>query len=190
MSNRNMRGAARVGIVAILLSCVLIAMGWWYYGAFTWNYPLWKSQARLKIWRVVGDPLDKEARRIAGGGAVNCGSSNGREDNTNRVTGCISDAVNHHRGFRARFSYFGAESYGAEGIAGAPDGSVYEIVLRISPVFSGNDVMLVRRPCPNPLRIAFRESSPIPGCAPFATSASEYEVLRDDGMRNRAALGY
>jgi len=185
-----MRGTARVGVVAILLCFVLAAMGWWYYGAFTWNYPIWKSQARLKIWRLFGDPLDKEARRIAGPSAVNCGSSNGREDDTNRVTGCVSDAVSHHHGFRARFSYFGTESYGAEGLAGAPDGSVYELVLRISPVFSGNDVLLVRRPCPAPLRIALRENSPIPGCAPFAASTNDYEVLHDDGVKNRVAIGY
>ncbi len=185
-----MRGMSRIGILALMLCCVLAAMGWWYYGAVSWNYPLWKSQARLKIWRLFGDPLDKESKRIAGRDAVNCGASDGREENTNRVTGCISDAVSHHRGFRARFSYFGTESYGAEGLAGRPDGTVYELVLRISPVFSGGDVLLVRRACPAPLRIAFRETSPIPGCAPFAASASDYEVLRDDGVRNRAAIRY
>ena len=98
--------------------------------------------------------------------------------------------MSHHHGFRARFSYFGTEAYGAEGLAGASDGTVYELVLRISPVFSGEDVLLVRRECPTPLRIAFRENSPIPGCAPFAGSANDYEVLRDDGVRNRAAIGY
>lgn len=190
MSNRTMRGMSRIGILALMLCCVLAAMGWWYYGAVSWNYPLWKSQARLKIWRLFGDPLEKESKRIAGRDAVNCGASDGREENTNRVTGCISDAVSHHRGFRARFSYFGTESYGAEGLAGRPDGTVYELVLRISPVFSGGDVLLVRRACPAPLRIAFRETSPIPGCAPFAASASDYEVLRDDGVRNRAAIRY
>jgi hypothetical protein len=180
----------RIGVVAILLCFVLGAMGWWYYGAFSWNYPLWRSRARLRVWRIFGDPLDKESKRITGRDAVNCGASDGREENTNRVTGCVSDAVSHHRGFRARFSYFGTESYGAEGLAGTPDGNVYELVLRISPVFSGNDVLLVRRECPVPLRIAFRENSPIPGCAPFALSANDYEVLRDDGVRNRAAIGY
>jgi hypothetical protein len=185
-----MRGMTRIGVLAILLCSVLAAMGWWYYGAFSWNYPQWKSRARLKIWRMFGDPLDKESKRIAGRDAINCGVSDGREEHTNRVTGCISDAVSHHRGFHARFSYFGTEAYGAEGLAGAPDGPIYELVLRISPVFSGEDVLLVRRACPAPLRIAFRENSPIPGCAPFAASANDYEVLRDDGVRNRAAIGY
>ncbi len=134
----------RIGVLAILLCCILASMGWWYYGAFSWNYPQWKSRARLKVWRIFGDPLDKESKRIAGRDAVNCGTSDGREEHTNRVTGCISDAMSHHHGFRARFSYFGTEAYGAEGLAGAPDGPVYELVLRISPVFSGNDVLLVR----------------------------------------------
>ncbi|HLH08539.1 MAG TPA: hypothetical protein VKW78_14965 [Terriglobales bacterium] len=185
-----MRRSVRFAVIAVAFGLLFAALGWWYYGPVTWSYPQWKSQVRLRVWRILGDPLDHEARRIAGPDAVNCGTSNGREDDTARVTGCISDAIGHHRGFRARFSYFAASSYGAEGLAGAPNGPVYELVLRLSPVFAGEEVSLIRRRCPEPMRVAMREDSPIPGCAPFATSISDYQVLRDDGAPNRASLGY
>lgn len=185
-----MRGRARSLAVVLLLCCSAAALGWWYYGAFTWNYPRWKSEARLRFWRVFGDPLDREAKSLAGRHAIDCGKSNGREQDTDRVTGCITDAISHHHPFRARFNYFGTESYGAEGLVGSADGHVYELLLRLSPLFSSDDVLLLRRTCNAPLRIAFRESMPIPGCAPFANSAEDYEVLRDDGVRSRVALGY
>jgi hypothetical protein len=172
-----MRGLPKIFLAGMLAMATLGFAVWWNYATVAMSYPAYKLRLRQRTWRVFGDPLDWEARRIAGLRAVDCGVLGKDARAANRIAACISTARLDRRGFRIRFSVCGIDSCGAEGLVGSPDGAVYQLSLGVSH----GAVTLKRRTCPSPLGLGETDFGNFYlYCLPKVESEDEIEVLRRD----------
>jgi hypothetical protein len=172
-----MRGLPKLLLAGMLAIATLGFAVWWNYAAVAMSYPAYRLRLRQWTWRVFGDPLDWEARRIAGLHAVDCGALGKDAREANRIAACISTARLDHRGFRTRFNVCGMDSCGAEGLVGSPDGAVYQLSLDVAH----GSVTLKRRACPSPLGLGQADFGNFYlYCLPREAPEDEIEVLRRD----------
>lgn len=77
------------------------------------------------VW-IIGDKLDWESRRLAGGNARNCGTVS-YNANGGKASECVGKAVRDKEPFRVRFETISMDEASAFSIVGAPDGQLYHI---------------------------------------------------------------
>jgi hypothetical protein len=107
-----------------------------------------------------GDPLERESRKIAGPGAVDCGRA--PFGGPLRVNDCVLRAVIEKRPFRARFILIGIDYHLETALVGAAEGSAYEITFMEGP-YVPPEYRLQQEQCPEPLKLEVTDQGSVNG---------------------------
>jgi len=144
MARYRMIGA---GITVVLVLFAGLFSIWRHEAAYSNRSMLdYASNRWTTLW--VGDLLERESRRLAGPGAINCGrASVGAPE---RVNDCILKAAQQEgRAFWGRYSMPAKDAYLEKAVVGTAQGRTYEIVLAEGPAVSP-DARLSESECPQP----------------------------------------
>jgi hypothetical protein len=132
----------RLGVLILILSIGFLL--WWNYGWILWNLSKWRRNAEVFAIRHFGDSLERQARRLGGPVAIDCGRV-AVYGNPKTANECCLKALRENHAFRVRYDLRGMDSDVSVGMVYTPGGKLYILTFDGDPQGQGGTSLTRQR---------------------------------------------